>query len=259
MEMNKTLDLDVSLPGQGPLESLFTSMLPGGGDIGGSGGAPPPHVGFFPAMPSTGPGDQDNASSPGGRGPKSPRAEAAAAGGAAERLTSVKSEAMSQQPARNGSGAEPMDMQQPSESTARGGSSGAATAQQAAAQQRQQAAAGSPPLAAQQQPSPPLVPAPTPLVKTVTLEQMQQQFARAMRQEISFAELEAYLKQYNLLPSGSGGGAAGAAAAAMAGMAGAFAGAAGACGKDLSGGLDDMQTIEQALPSGSDFNKPADS
>jgi hypothetical protein len=95
-----------------------------------------------------------------------------------------------------------------------------------------------------------LAPAPAPLVTTITLEQMQQQFARAMRQEISFAELEVFLKQYNLLPSGqpaNGGTGPQAAMAAMAAAAGGM-GPAPDMDRDGSRGLEDMQTIERALP-----------
>jgi hypothetical protein len=92
----------------------------------------------------------------------------------------------------------------------------------------------------------------------VTLEHMQQQFARAMRQEISFAELETYLKKYNLLPSSFSAAAGQPAAAATAGQQRSpppplLQQQQG--GKDSSGGLEDMQTIEMALPSPSGYKR----
>ena len=198
-------------------------MLPDGD---GGGPAPPP-VGFFPAMPSGG-GRPDAPRS--GRRPVSPRAEAAQA---------------QQLPQPTASGAEPMDMGQPSESSQQpergvGATSTPSQQQQQQQQQQQDASAmrtdGSQGAAAQ-----------APLVTSVTLEQMQQQFARAMRQEITFGELESFLKQHNLLPSGqpAPGGPSPPADVAAAANGPAPKLQAG------SGGLEDMQVIQQALPSAS--------
>ena len=199
-------------------------MLPDGGD---GAGPPPPPVGFFPAMPSGG-GRPDAPRS--GRRPVSPRAEAAAAG-AAQQL-----------PQPSASGAEPMDMGQPSESSQppeRGTGATSAPSQQQQQQEQQQAGAEA---------------GQAPLVNTVTLEQMQQQFARAMRQEITFGELESFLKQHNLLPSGQpapGGPGAPTQQQQQPGAAPAANGPAAPKLQAGSGGLEDMQVIQQALPTAS--------
>ncbi len=202
----------------------FTSMLPDGGD---GAGPPPPPVGFFPAMPSGG-GRPDAPRS--GRRPVSPRAEAAA--GTAQEL-----------PQPSALGAEPMDMGQSetSQQTERGAGASSAPSQQ---QQQQQAGAS----AMQMEGG-----APAPLVNSVTLEQMQQQFARAMRQEITFGELESFLKQHNLLPSGQPAPGGPSPPMQQQQQAGGAAAANGPAPKLQagSGGLEDMQVIQQALPSAS--------
>lgn len=225
MNMNKTLDepTGMSLPpssaggGVAPLESLFTSMLPGGEEPGNGGPAPPP-VGFFPAMPSG-----HDGSDGGGVGGADAQPPASRGGEAAPATSDSVAGGTQQEPAF--SGARPMEVQQASEAS------------------RQRPAATAEPAPPAGAPAAALAPAPAPLVRNVTLEDMQQQFARAMRQEISFAELEEYLKRYNLLPSGQPINPA-----EQQQQASPAGGAAGVKIKDGSGGLEDMQTIEMALP-----------
>ena len=120
----------------------------------------------------------------------------------------------------------------------------------------------------QAQPQQPLPPSQQPAVVTVSQEQMQLMFQRALRQEITYEQLEAFLKQHNLLPSGPS--AALASAAAAGGMAASWAGPPSAApvpaalpapppaakpagppsvgGVEPSFGLEDMKSIEVGLP-----------
>lgn len=240
---HKSLDFDFSLPPNlAQLSSLFTSLMMGG-EMGG--GAPLSVPEQKQARREGPPGSGGLAGLAGlaGLGAGGPAGAAALhAGGAAAVAAPVLTQPL-----------QPLQQQQQQVQQQH--------AQQVQQQQRQPAPA---PLLqpAQQQPAP-ATSQPASLVG-VSMEEMQGMFAKAARQEISYAELEAFLKVHNLLPPGGGGGSAAAsqsagkqeqqllpaqAAPAVEDSQSEGMGMEPSFGPDVAArGLEDMKSIEMAMP-----------